>query len=308
MKNLSMQSRKPWLSFQALPANEKTAAFLVGVQHALHRLNVRYARPFLVAACLGNIPAHYAVAGCGCNDQEQAPCTTCEPCAETPRLCGLGNGLLDYLDKASGRFESHLFSLRRSGRTCDSQCSPSCDVLAGGGSSAMMTDSGYETSGLSDQHYASPSQPSSESWHSSQSDSSETFNESPVPVPVPDPVASPPMSSPTPMPVPKRAGNPFTDEVRSFRTQDNLESSGKVVYSIRPSSITELVTAKGDFVRGDFAKVEVKPVPKHLLRGRSAEKVLDSQGLEGQMQAIQSEVIPATSVSPPVSSRVQFAR
>jgi hypothetical protein len=175
-----------------------------------------------------------------------------------------------------------------------------------------MMDTAHESQGTVTQHHSHAPQGHPESWQPSQGGSSGKLNDSPVPVPIPDPIASPPMPNPTPVPAP-RAGNPFTDEARSIRIQENLEPSSKIVYSLRSPSKSGLGTVKSDFSKTDiskvdFAKVDVKPVPKHLLRGRTPEKAFDSQGIDRQMHTIQSEVIPAASISPPTSNKIQFAR
>ncbi len=307
MNRLSNQSRTSCFSFHAILSPVHRAESCREFRNTLRKLSIRSARLFFVAVCLGNTAARNADAGCGCSDRGEASCTTCETCAETPRLCGLGNGLLDYLDRASGRFESSLFRPRLTGCSCDSKGGSACDSFDGGAGSSILNDEGQQYSII--QHHTPPSHAHPESWQPSQSNSSGNSwggNSSGTiyhsPVPIPDPMSSPPMSSPVPEPIP-RAGNPFTDEARSLRKYDDLETPPKIVYSLRSSS-----TPTFGSIQGDFAKVDVKPVPKHLLRGRSVEKALDSQEIDRQIQAMPSEVIPAASVSPTSSSKIQFAR
>ncbi len=283
MDSLSMQTQTSWLGSLSNPLRMTAQGVIRG-----------YASFAVVAAVLGGFVPRCVSAGCGCNDCAAQATGTCDTCTETPRICGLGNGLLDYLDKASGRFENHFFRLRGSACSCASKCDASCDGIdCGTEGFSTLSDSGYESHGSIMQYNASPSHSHSEPLQHRHGGSSGSLNESPVPEPIPDPIASPPLNAPSP----RKLGNPFTDEARSV-PQEEIVAPVKVTYSLRSLGSQEL----------SLARVDVKPVPKHLLRGRSNAEIMKPHDADGQLGPVQSEVITAGSIVPSTSRKGQFAR
>ena len=269
----------------------------------LLRFTRKYAKLTIAALCLGCIPNHYVSADCGCSDCGAAACSTCDTGCATPRICGLGNGLLDYLDKASGRMEANFFRLRGCRCSTASNCDTGCDGCGGEMDLSSMAGEIYESPGSLSQNHSGhshqhSSQPSYGSGHSNfnHNGSNESLNESPVPMPmpIPDPIASPPSSLQPSIPAPRKPGNPFMDEAR-FHLKDDFVAPIRTA-----SSSSKMTVAKMEL---SVAKIDVKPVPKHLLRPKSIDKLID-----GTENLVDSQVIPAASTQHTQALQVQFAR
>ncbi|MDZ4853016.1 MAG: hypothetical protein SGI77_27325 [Pirellulaceae bacterium] len=135
----------------------------------------------------------------------------------TLKIKGLGNGLLDYLDKATPCFEINLFHSRSSCLSCDSKSCDSlpensrgtctCSACMNGNSMLEESTIEFESSPMSS---ARPLYSGSSEYF--QSDATNTIEAPLVPVPTPDPIASPPSSHPTKAPAKVKPGNPFLDE------------------------------------------------------------------------------------------------
>lgn len=201
-----------------------------------------YARLSVVTLCLGSFLVSQTFADQGCDCGEASTCSSCSACGSTPRIRGLGNGLLDYLDKATGNFEFNLFRLRSSNGSCDSTCSEACDGFQGGlGCSTEACGCGKSQNSMS--RNFSETMSSVESHPALRADRLEldryqaprSAELSPIPMPIPDPVASPPSNPSHPVPVNKKQGNPFLDEARS--TRSTFKTPEVVVKSFKKTSV-----------------------------------------------------------------------
>ncbi len=286
MDSLLMQNLKSRHSSPACQSHPNARSDEKRTLATMRTFTRNYLSLAIAAFCLGNVPASNAAAGCGCSDCNEVSCSTGNPCAVSPRICGLGNGLLDCLNKASGRVEASFFRLCANKCVCSSKCDATCDGYNNSSDFSSMDGESYESYEAVTQQRVSPSHGSG---------SSGSFNESPVPIP--DPIASPPSDVPSTAPSPKKLGNPFMDEAR-YSPKEEFVAPIKAAIPARSSTNYEL----------SIAKVDVKPVPKHLLRGRSVEKALDVHLDDGQVDTAQSQVITAGSLQPTVPLRIQFAR
>ncbi len=228
-----------------------------GLQRSVARNCLRLT---LAMLCVSGVQSNLVWANDGGGCDSQACCSTCK---HTKPHSILGNGLLDYLNKATGPIGPDFYRSRGSKCSCDSGCDQSCDSCGSGFeiSNASSTASGsfgsmshtHSGSVSNSQHSHDVGHPSPDNYSSGQSPSF-----SPVPMPIPDPIASPPTKQiHTPQsPEKGKPGNPFLDEARN--TASPLERSTEVLsgMSTRRTVSTQKVT-NANLESDDFIRIPV---------------------------------------------------
>ena len=173
----------------------------------------------LATLCVTGVQSNLLWGNDGCSCDSQARFSTCK---HTKPHSILGNGLLDYLNKATGPIGPDFYRSRSSRASCDSGCDQGCDGCGSGFKISNVSSSSSGNFGSMSQNHSGSTPNSQHSYDAEHShldnySSGHSSNMSPVPMPIPDPIASPPTKQIQAPPSPGKngPGNPFLDEARN---------------------------------------------------------------------------------------------